>query len=299
MVKAIEQLKDTPYPLSLSPHYKTKEDKKSIREAFKDYWHLFTIILWNNRSRRGSRSDVRLHSLEGMRIILRTWAIFIDSDLNTKTYFYGDHDGERSVHQLTATMWLDKLFERMHQFRDTIFFGVKNDHNWINWEKHEYGKQESFFASNLSGVWPIWLDNLQDYDPMYNPWSTASAAGLHYFEDIAASYELYKRRIYIRFNDLSWDGDRGGYYNNSFQRFRDAGVVLLITGKGWVYGSQKKDWSKDGRFSNLKTALKDEAVDLNDTLNLAKTVDELIAKKVKENRKVLEFKGGLHADADI
>lgn len=294
MVRAVKRLVDTPYMLSLSAHYKTKRDRKRIREAFKDYWHLFTLVLWNKLSQRGHRSDVRYHNLEGIRIILRTWVIFIDSDLHTKTYFYGDHNGERDVYLLTTTEWLDKLFERMHQFRDKIFFGVKDNANWINWDWHPYGKPESLETSNLSGVWPIWLDNLQDYDPTYNPWFNAAAVKLCYFEDIAASFELWEREIFIRLNDLSWDGDRGGYDSNGFQRLRDAYTCKGLTSVRWMYISQKKDWARNGRFYNLKIATKDDVVDFSNK-RIAKTVDELLARRIKENPRILKFKGGMHA----
>jgi len=302
MTRTIVYLKGTRREITLSAHYQTEDQKIEIRKAFGRYWYRFKRVIWNNVSPAGHRTAVRFHNLEAAKILFSTWVIFLDSDLDNRSVFFGRKNSPKKRHFIAAHEWISRLMSAMihHKWKGRIFFGVLDSHKWLDYIKLPYGKRMADTPSNLSGVWPIWLDALRTYNPEYNPWERGMKADMHYADDIVASHELSERGIYLRLNYLSWDGNRDCYYNPHQKYVRDALACLLLTSPNRMMISQQKRWKTGpggGQLVDLRMAAEGVTLDVNDP-NPAKTIDGHFNRIAEEHPHIIGI-GEMYANADL
>jgi hypothetical protein len=305
MISTVANLKGARRDITLSAHVQTEEDRTDVRKAFGRYWHRFNRIVWNDVSAVGNRTAVRFDNLEGGKKLYAKRAVFLDSDLDNRSIFFGRRGGESKPrrHYIPAHEWISRLFMAMDFWKEQgyIFYGVMDNAQWVDYISHPFGKRWSTTASNLSGVWPVDLHALRLYDPEYNPWERGRRAEMHYADDIAATHELVDRSIYIRLNYLSWDGDRGCYYSPTYKYIRDAFACRLLTDTNRMMMSQRKRWQRrpgGGQLVELRIAAEGIMVDL-DTPQLATTIDEIFVNLVEENPLILTTAGVTDANTNL
>ncbi len=244
MLAAIKKLETAQGHKTLSIHYWDEEHKKQIREVFRNYWHLFSLIIWNKLSRPGYRSDVRFHNWEIALKLFSKWVHFIDSDLDNRAFIWEERDGITKMWAISGDEILTHAHEILAQQIKLGRFctGFKHDDNHLGRVKWMDG------APILGGFYVVSTEKVREWreeHPNYNPFRESMEADMQQVEDIAAGWSMKEANKISRCGYLSWDGDRKNYrMSKSF--IDDHSRCRVITSHRYMQLYSRKLWTHHG-----------------------------------------------------
>ncbi len=293
MRSTIESIKDTDIPKILLGHHLSDDEKRRILYVLRDYLHLFELIIWNDLSRQGHRSDVRYHSFEKALELFEISIVFLDSDY-TRACRYEARDGITKRWPLESDEIIEMLDYITAYGLENNLFATSVKHNDNNLHREEW----NFTVPILSGVWALMLVHLREFRrffPDFNPFFPATLNNMEVAEDLIASWTLRQMKRLGIYSAGSWDGDRGSYDNITFKKLRDWTIATGFSDPEYIRKAQQQRWN-GGELNQLRVEIKNKGIVFKDGVAVPASVDRCIfaARKSSRYRKATEE--ALYAD---
>lgn len=211
-------LKNEPYEgtISLGAHVRNEEDMIVIIRSYAPYLDRIHSIVWDIKSRRGIRSDVRFNGFPAMRRLYSKRAIELDDDLECQMIFDENMPGNRKTVR-TGKEAIKNLFDGLDKACEQRkwLYSTREGSAWFK-KDYEWPKESLI----RSGCFCYDFELMDEKEGVgYNPFLGVYLIVMKTNEDMVMSEkELIKGNLLLH-GHTSWIGDRVSNEEISYPTF--------------------------------------------------------------------------------